>query len=332
MLFFIALLCLCNVAYSYYIYPVASLEQDDIIFFIKQSSLDHIDLIMWDNKTQRFENCLWSIYNPASVQLLPDKRGFSFIDKGRLRIKYFNKRSPKTIDFDHYFYNLHHVQWINNEECYFSAKELDHISIYCGHVDGRIRCLATHDTADCTYPQKVANQLFYIKRTDQKDNYSIIQTPSPSSAQHKDFSVIINFDAQPIIFLKMLSLSEGFVISHAPTIDVSHDTIDFSYYKISKNKKSWSKKKLFSFSIPSYLLRSKNKISLYESLLPLIPRLHESTIYFVDSSYCIDNRLELFTYDLKTCERKKKLSKWAHHQHLFVPLVHNLKIILGGEV
>ena len=105
---------------SEYIYPVASLDEDNILY-IHQTSPRSIQLFEWNTITNHTEQILWSLFNPVGIQLLPDNSGFSFIDNGRLRIKAFQKRSPKTIDFDEPIFNINALHWIDEHTCYCSA-------------------------------------------------------------------------------------------------------------------------------------------------------------------------------------------------------------------
>jgi hypothetical protein len=325
-------LCVCTMTHShYFLYPVASLHNEKIILFLKQNSKDNIELIIWDNTTKHAEKGLWSLFNPAGIQILPDETGFSFIDNGRLRIKYFNKRSPKTIEFDQYIYNIHTIHWINSSECYFSAKSInDLFSVFHCSMDGTTQCLISDKQSHCMYPQKINNQLFFIKKTDKK--WSITQTyyDKNSSNPHVE---IINFNNNPIIFLHMISETEGFVIKHAKAIDREQKNIIFHYYYIYKKNSVWSKKCLFSFTIPSFLLMPDSLYRLYESLLPLIPRIIDKTIYFVDSSKNNDNLLELFVCDIKSLKIKKiMLANQKHIGNLFVPIKCGTQFLYGGEI
>src|SRR5436190_5358846 len=297
-------LCVCTITHShYFLYPVASLHNGKTILFIKQNSKDNIELIIWDNTTKHAEKGLWSLFNPAGIQILPDETGFSFIDNGRLRIKYFDKRSPKTIEFDPYVYHIHTIHWINSLECYFSAKSTNNLfAVFHCCIDGTTYCLASDEQCHCMYPQKIQNQLFFIKKKPDK-TWSIAQTYYDKNSSNPHIE-IINFD-NPIIFLQMVSEAEGFVIQHQKKIDPQQHIISFNYYYINKKHGKWSKKRLFSFEIPSFLLMSDNDRCLYESLLPLIPRIIDKTIYFVDSSKNQNNRLELFCFTKKTLKIKK---------------------------
>src|SRR5579871_4380579 len=115
-----------------YMYPVACLN-DETILYIHQLNPTCIQLYSWNPVTDIHEPLLWSLYNPANVQLLPNNTGFSFIDNGRLRIKLFEKRSPKTIDFDDPIFNINGLQWIDEHSCCCSAQYGSYFSIFQLH-------------------------------------------------------------------------------------------------------------------------------------------------------------------------------------------------------
>src|SRR5436190_3218349 len=104
-----------------YIYPIASYN-DEIILYIKQTSSQHIQLFQWNIVTNHIEQLLSSLFNPAGVQLLTHEKGFSFFDNGRLRLKLFEKRSPKAIDFDEPIFNVNGLHWIDDHTFYCSAQ------------------------------------------------------------------------------------------------------------------------------------------------------------------------------------------------------------------
>jgi len=330
---FLLLLPIFGSLYShYYLYPVALLNHGKTILFIKQSCHNHIDVLLWNSETQQMNSCLWSLFNPAEIQVLPDESGFSFIDNGRLRIKYFNKRSPKTIDFDQYLYDIHNVHWINEHECYLSAKAAyNYAAIFHCTIDGMVSGISCGETDD-NYPQKVDDQLFYIQKT-KDQNYYVAQTLFSGSGETEH---IMAFENHPIVFLKMSSLEQGFVISHEKTVKSNDERISFDYYRIKKEREGWTKKLLFSFYIPSYLLIKGNDLCLYESLLPLLPRHHGSLIYFVSSWSNSENKLEPFVFDMKRAKaRKIKIQHKGGGQfyHIFVPFILNkVELVCGGNV
>ena len=318
---------------SCFLYPVGFLHHRGSILFLKQESKNHTRLYMWHQHTKHLENILWSLFNPGYIQVLPDESGFSFLDNGRFRIQYFHRRSPKTIDFDHYFYNMHGIHWINPQEFYFSAQaQHDHYALFHSCVDGTTSCLISHNTYDCMYPQKVDNELFFIKRIG--DRHSIVHALFSFQHKNKTLDELICF-GHPIIFLSMQSPSEGFVIGHQNSWNDNTSAITFYYYQIKKKKKIWKKSILFSFSIPAELVVGNSENRLYESLLPVIPCVKGTKIYYVDSSESQHNTLELYVYNKKTATIKKlcvPIRKRGHYYHLLVPLVMGNKCIIGGQL
>jgi hypothetical protein len=332
-----------------YCYPVASLGNGATILYIHQHSPTNIELLEWNTQTNQTEQMLWSAFNPAGLQLLPNNAGFSFIDNGRLRIKLFERRSPKAIDFDEPLFGINSLHWIDEHTCYCSAQQGNDCALFQLHDDGAMHCIALCNDKDCLYPQKVNDHLFYIERdkSDMTGNffYHIMHTEYPpvefnsdnnSSTQHARTNaalcakMIVDFKNNPIIFLTMQSWQEGFVIEHSKTIDTNDKTMNFIYHQIKKNGDAWVKHTLFSFAIPSSLLIQGTPGSLYESILPLLPRVIDSKIYFVDCSISDNNYLEPYYYDIsmKTCQKIVLPSKIQGH--CFVPMLCGKRFYCGG--
>jgi hypothetical protein len=335
-----------------YIYPVAVFNQDTLLV-IKQKTINSIELGLWDKKTKQLDPVLWSLFNPASLRLLPDKSGFSFIDDGLLKIKFFNKRSPKTIPFDEPLYNISMVEWIDNNYCYASAKKGNHFGIFQLSIQGDVDCIIKNQFSDCLYPQKVDDFLFYIERMNH--SYRIISIPYPKViAKDKDnennnFDIkvqkiidkqtrkeeknvvvnkqlIVDFKRQPIAFLHMISANEGFVLEYDSHIDTKDDTILFSYLHLTKNNNNWSYTQLFSFALLTELLLGNSPERLYESILPLLPRHIANGIYYVDAQQ--DSNLNIFQYDLDLETIKQKTKET--NKHCFAPLLINGQVVFGG--
>ena len=322
-----------------YIYPVATVEDGKTILLIHQKTPMHIELLLWDPVTKEVEQGLWSFFNPAGLQLLPDLSGFSFVDNGRLYVKYFNKRAPKAIDFSEPLWNINLVHWVKTDCCYLSAQCSDFFSIYSVNVDGDVNSLVSRNKKDCLYPQKMGDFIFYIERskiaTDEvtTNNYRIMKTDFYSSKQNRGTpEMIIEYNENPIIFLQMLSQTEGFLIEHPKTINREDTFILFHYQKIKYENDIWSREKIFSFAIPSSLLLHGSTEQLYESLLPILPRMVEGIIYFVDCSHNKKNRLELFSYELSTNKRKLMCASQKQNDHFFVPFFSGDKLFVGGTV
>lgn len=316
-----------------YMYPVGSLDDEASILYIHQQSSGQIELFKWNTKTNHTEQILWSVFNPTSLQLLPNKAGFSFIDNGRLRIKLFQKRAPKTIEFDEPLFNINTPQWIDNDTCCCSAQKNDCFSLFELHDNGNVDCLITKDHTDCMYPQKINHLLFYIERFSEGSQYNVVQTEYPSS-RNKNKNVysqsIVSFNDKPIVFLNMQSETEGFVLEHSKSMDSECKTMLFFYHHLVKKGDVWNKKVLFSFRVPAQLLlgQATDNERLVESILPLLPRIADNKIYFVS---CSQNKiLEPYFYDLLTMQHKKIILPVQNEGHFFVPMPYNQKLCFGG--
>lgn len=311
-----------------YIYPVASLN-DNIILYIYQNSPYAIQLFQFNIVTNDSEQILWSLFKPAQVQLLPNNQGFSFIDNGRLRIKSFEKRSPKTVDFHEPIFNINGLRWIDEHTCYCSAEYNNHWSLFQLQDNGKVDYLVCSQDEDCVYPQKVDEKLFYIeckKNRSNNFNYAIMQTIYDKQVTPE---CIMSFYDESIIFLYMLSENEGFVIGYEKEhkeADLAH----FFYYHLVHEKKIWHKNFIFSFSIPTYLFLGNKEDRLFESIIPLLPRIIDNKIYFVDCTNNENNFLELYYYDLSIMTHNK-VDMEEKNSHVFVPIKCGAKLYCGGN-
>jgi len=309
-------------------YPVAYLDNGTTVFYIHQHASMNIELFAWNTCTNHTEPILWSLFNPAGLQLLPSLSGFSFIDNGRLRIKLFQKRSPKTVDFDEPIININGLHWVDDHSCYCSAQQGDNFALLQLHDEGTMECLFKNNKKDCMYPQKIADTLFYIERSmiNNVFHYCVMQcnymVNSPLS------QLIADFCDKSIIFLHMLSEQEGFVLEHEQNIESTALTTQFSYHRIIKQDDFWNKKFLFSFTIPiDLLLPGEQRI--YESLLPLLPRIIDNKVYFVS---CSQNNFNLkpHYYDLITKTITKIMVPLKKEGHYFVPMACGKHFYCGG--
>ncbi len=311
-----------------YTYPVASCDNGAIIFYIKQTSAISIEPFKWDTRTGAYESMLWSVFNPGNLQLLPDNTGFSFIDNGRFRIKQFHKRSPKTIDFDEPIFNIGNIHWIDEHSCYCHAQYQNHFALFELHDDGSLCCLMQDTNKDCMYPQKIDNALFYIERSKMNNHYCVMQTEYIQDA-YSQGRIIIDFQDKPIIFLSMLSAVEGFIVEHQKNIEVADTTALFFYHHLIKVGTEWHKNELFSFAIPWTLLLDHNE-RLFESVLPLLPRMIDNNIYFADCTHNSNNYLETYCYEISIATIKKVLS--SDQGHFFVPMKCGNRLYCGGSM
>lgn len=181
-----------------YLYPVTTVKKRNqtYLYLLYQHSQSHLELLLWNPDTKEISKELPSIYNPAGVKVLMSDQGFSFIDNGRLKIKFFNKRSPKALDFYEPIYNIEVLEWIDDQSFYFSAIEHGHYTLFQGDIQGTLHRLSDNENecdcifqddikechqrlsdskneCDCMYPQKIDRHLFYIERTKSGEQYRL---------------------------------------------------------------------------------------------------------------------------------------------------------------
>jgi hypothetical protein len=310
-----------------YWYPVAILADNRTVLLIEQHTLNDISLTIWDTKNNTRVEGVWSIYNPAGVQMLPDESGFSFIDNGRIRIQYFNKRSPKTIESDIYLTHINGIRWISPYEFYCSAFYEDAFEIFHCAIDGTVTSIARSKTGHCRYPQKVDNHLFYIEEyRDDTNKRSFCMREKVY-----DDNSLLDCGSQEIIFLTMLNNTEGFVIEYRP-YDNNCTRLEFIYHHLIKRDTQWYIEPRFTFSIPSAFLSNTSESRIFESILPLIPTIYGESIYFVSAHNSSHDVLELYSYDLtRDIITHHPVDKDAH-QSCFVPKKISDYMIVGGNM
>lgn len=353
-----------------FLYPVASFEKDgqEQVYLLYQKSIRHIELWVWDPKTTTVNKALLSSYTPAGLRILPDKSGFSFIDNGRIKIKHFAKRSPKSLDLYEPIYEIGIIEWIDSSRCYFSAKENERTAIFQATMNGELKKIVGSSAADCIYPQKIGDQLFYIER--RYPSYKIMQMPYPEIVYDasNNFNNVENFDmrvqellkkqekrnnqleaveapknvmvdfneqfnGQALAFLQMVSETVGYVISHPNAIDKQDKTIPLVYYQLSKESDSWHCVPLFSFEIPLDLLMPERTSRLYESMLPLLPRRFGNEIYFVDCAQARENcNLNIYIYHLVDGKIKQLSGAREIGKNFFAPIKTARGIYYGGSM
>jgi hypothetical protein len=278
-----------------YAYPVQSASSDDV-YYIKQKTLNELELWSLNRQGGQNKKCLDWRFIPAGFKLLPDGKGFSFIDAGRLRIKEFIKRSPRSVEFNTPLYSISEINWLNSKFCYFSAKQKNHYAIfYADTKTGELACIYQDHDSECLSPKIIGDQIFFIKRNIITRSCSIIigKTPELNLKPGLDYSfletdkninpqVILDCNYQQAIYLNMLNSSLGFYIEHMPYINDKAEIIDFICYKIEFNpdQNKWASTKLFNFNVPKKYLFGDER--LYESIMPFLPRAKKSRLYFSD--------------------------------------------------
>ena len=240
-----------------FLYPVASFVNQKgriKLYILYQKSLKHLELWQWDPQTKCATKALHSDLTPAGLRMLPNNVGFSFIDDGRLKVKKFNRRSPKIFDIRQPLYEIGIVNWIDEDRGYFSAKERGHYAIFQLDMRDDLERVVFDQDADCLYPNKVGTTLFYIERAHNKGSffYSIVTIPYPDISYIEEFAfnshecftervqgvlhedmgfekrtmhaaieqkkLLYGTGEKSIAFLRMVNENEGFFIEHPSTV------------------------------------------------------------------------------------------------------------------
>ena len=67
---------------------------------IYQKNINEKELWSIDTTNKKVEKNISFFLCPLAIKILPGNTGFSFINNNKLKIKYFHKRSVKSIQFD----------------------------------------------------------------------------------------------------------------------------------------------------------------------------------------------------------------------------------------
>lgn len=320
-----------------FLYPVAMYTDTEAdhtqkLLVLHQKTGTIMELWSWDPMTHIADKMLPSSFCPAGVALLPSNKGFSFIDNGRIRIKEFIKRSARSIDIPYGVSALGPVTWHANGLGYFHALRNGHYALFSITVSGDVDCCLARSKTDCLYPSWFKESLFYVERTDSQQfacRYRIVEQSAATDNSDPLRALCVDFGNRPIICLNMIGANEGFFLEHAPKIDTTATTVTFLYYQLTRiDKNSWHINHLFSFSIPATLLDNASDTHVYESILPLVPRIYGSTVYYVDGDAL---RLSVCSYNLVTHKKKSGVSPY-NSALSFVPIRCNSLLFFGGRI
>ncbi len=267
---------------------------------------------------------LMSWYNPAGVVLLPNFLGFSFIDNGRIRIKYFEKRSVRSLEIYEPIYGIELVHWLDDETCYFHAIAHGHYALFTLTSDEILTCVLKSSDADYIYPNYMDSNLFFIESTELEgySRYNFCVLPLHASSKEKEN--LISLGSSPHVMLQMFSPTRGAVL-----VDKGSDgkVFLFEYVELFEQVGAWHAKSLFVFSISKKLL-SYGPARVYESLLPFVPKEVGSRIYF--SSFNPDHDcMTLYYYNKETKNITILIQK---QEDLFVPVICDTMCCYGGAV
>ena len=305
-----ALWLICNLQAIEYSYPVA-IDQENAPFYIHQKSLSDLDLWQYCPQASGQTKCLYWRFLPAGLKLLPDRSGFSFIDSNRLRLKKFIKRSPRSVDFDQPVYGVSEVNWLDNNICYFSAKQKEHFAIFYGDVkSSNLACVYQVAKTECLSPRIIANCLFCIERSSADRSCGITMQSAPIVTEISDdykfkpaepSQLVVDCGYQQIIYLEMLSPQLGFYIEHMPYIQDHSGMITFICHQL-VGPACWRAKPIFKFQVPKKYLFGEERLC--ESIMPFLPRWKKTVLYFSDIKQTASGEYysSLHSYDLMACK------------------------------
>lgn len=299
-----------------YVYPVAQLDEQNLLI-LYQKSMDDLELWIWNRDQKLAFKELSSVFLPTSVQLLPSKTAYSFIDRGRIRVKSLKKRAPRAIDIYEPIHAIISMTWINDEQFYFVGKHEDTFNIFfCDTTDrsSRIFCLNNFDDyINYSYPCKINQSLFCITRNLQ-EQYSIVRLswdPKPyqevlcskiklrqiqvqenglrgfyasftSLNANPSESDILLTQVKPLCFLSMQNEQMGFVLELEGQ---DNEVLEFTCCKVETGSgldNDWKLSKLFNFQLPKKILVGSQPERIYESIHPFLPVYTSDWIYFVN--------------------------------------------------
>ncbi|HJM68401.1 MAG TPA: hypothetical protein QGF02_00490 [Candidatus Babeliales bacterium] len=272
-------------------YPVAATIKggQTCVFYLDQQSLQCLQL--WEVNPHGCSDpnkALMFIYSPSSISLLPSQRGFGFIDRGRIKMKSFIKRSPHSLDFYEPIYNITRAQWIDDEHCYFSAKQDSRYKLFISDLEGELDVLVDTEGADIVYPSHVGDSIYYLSK-DTKEGINLFRIDRNSN----EVDCVMPLGRKNVAFLEMRSGTEGFFVQAPFSIDTEADNLELEYYRIYLDGE-WKLEKLFSFTLPTHYLFGKGPERFYESLMAFLPKAHEDEILF---SSLLDAYVDIFTYN-----------------------------------
>ncbi len=306
-----------------YMYPVAVYEylHKPHLLIVYQWSPDHLELYDNDITSGTVTKALMAMYTPAAVCLLPDSSGFSFVDNGRIRIKRFEKRAVKSLNIYDPVYGIELIKWLDNQTCYFHAQYDGHYGIYTLTIEEELTPILTSTLVDYMYPNIVCSDLFFIERS-MVNRQWLYQMGKAGNTGTCATNILLTFDDKPRFMLTMKSSHEGYLIESAG----GENLHIFNYIRLFETEAGWKTEKLFSFTVPAYLLTDQQR-RLYESLLPLAPRVTDSFIFY--SSYNENlKHMVIYKYDKRTSQS----ILIAHGQgDLFAPLFFGLAGWYGGS-
>jgi hypothetical protein len=334
------------------IYPIASDGQKIYAFYQKKNQ--QREIWAFDLQQKEAYKSLFSNYVPCAVKLLPNLAGFSFIYEDHLRVKYFHKRSPKTVAFNKSLNDLHSVEWLDDRQCFFSARRLHKNLIMIGEINqAEVHVIMEDCFGDALFPQKIVDDLYYVRRVN--DHHSVIKTKFLNPFESEDDQIVLDFlqDEDDLLLFdagscnisgfKMVDQNCGYlVIMHD---NLSGGLIKFSYHKICYNQtravpdpvlaKNWQKKHLFDYVLDKKILSDNSnqpeqivEIFWPEHCLVVDNNTNITTENIFFTSTASNGTMNIFKYDLLTSQ-VSQITDAADGEHVLRPILVGNKIYYG---
>lgn len=341
LLFLLILLQASFIVTNEYLYPIVSLD-DETILMMHQKSINDLELLSLNTKSNKTQKLLSSLYLPAHIKILPNKEKYSFIDRGRIYIKDFSKRTPRALDIYEPIYDIQSLQWLNNNECIFSAKYKNHYKIFMYNIlenGGTLyKFCDLDDGVNYIFPSVAEGHIFCLVQQDVAELYSIGHLKSTPVLfethfdNSKDFVTILplEYHKNPLCFLNMQTQNEGYVLE---IVHHNHENQIFTFGCCKLDIQDGTIIKMFEFEIPEEFIIGMEKERFFESLYPLLPYYSEDKIYFTDYDFSL-KQLVIYEYDLalKTIEKFQSIKKNYSDKHMFSPLILEDKFYVGHNI
>ena len=315
------------------IYPIAFTEKDNNILICYEK--DDLNKELWSTQIDgtNTKKIIFSAFVNSVFKMLPSNLGFSFINNNKLRIKYFQKRSSKSIVFDNKLYDFDNLEWLSDNICFFSARRFNRNVIMISDINNyNLRVIEENNLGECLKPQKIADNLFYINKYG--NFYTIVKTfflnPFAEEDQNIDFffkeenerQQIIDFTDKQILNIKLVSNDEVYFLKVEEFM--LDDKIKFSYNQIKKENLKWSEEKMFDFYIKDIFNLKINKFQDKDCFY--LPQHYSDKIYFTDLADV--DTMNIFEFDLNKKDIKQKTFKTSL-SHVFAPLIFKNNLYYG---
>lgn len=301
-----------------FIYPVAQID-DEHLFVIHQKGVHDLELFAWNLKTNRATKELSSIFLPSHIKMLPNKTGFSFLNKGRIQIKLFEKRAPRAIDIIEPIDSITSMCWLNDTQFYIVGRNLHHHKVFLCDLSEhsyQMSYLTNADSLDYMYPCKMDNVLFCVIK-DEQQRYGITKqawSPTPyAKARTHNHQEFLYESIHPICFLHMASAKEGYFLECNTAEAEKERKLKFTCCRCAQTAGSWEKEELFSFKIPLQYIIGETEHRVYESIDPFLPNYDDaSCIFYVNFDEERDS-LVIYRYDTEN----KSSSRVSAHEDIY---------------